>query len=262
MRTSLLLLLLAVGVAQAQVADAPSERDQQAIRALDEEIDEIEDVIALTEVRLENYLETVPVDETARSDVEQAMPRRLEARLDLMQSRHEGLRRRRQELVEGASVASAFARAANYIFFEFFDQDPVSERFSDDELRILGEHRDALNSMIRAALGWQDSVGGAMLMAHFGLTENFDFLRDHMLEPGRTYGWEGLYTSDEERYYADAQYVYHSQYLVAIEELMGAPLHEVIELTEREKRRIQDLVADPGHESHHWAIWMSVKLQL
>ena len=91
--------------------------------------------------------------------------------------------------------------------------------------------------------------------------ENFYYLRRHMLEPGRTYGWEGLYSSDEERYYADGQYVYHSQYLAAIEELMGAPLHQVIQLTDREKKRIDDLVADPGHESHHWAIWISRKLE-
>jgi hypothetical protein len=41
---------------------------------------------------------------------------------------------------------------------------------------------------------------------------------------------------------------------------MGAPLHEVIELTDRERKRIVDLVAEPDHESHHWAIWISRKL--
>jgi hypothetical protein len=262
MRASLLLLLLAVGPVQAQVAAGPSERDQQAIRALDAEIEELGDVIALTEVRLDEYLKALPADETARTDAAQTTMRQLEASLDLMLARHEGLTRRRQELVDGTNVANTFARAANYIFFTDFATGSVSENFSDHELRILGEHPEALNSMIRAALGWQDSVGGALLMAHFGLAENFDYLRSHMLAPGRTYGWEGLYTNDEERFYADGEYVYHSQYLAAIEELMGAPLHEVIELTESEKQGIDDLVADPSHESHHWAIWISRKLQL
>lgn len=262
MRTSLLLLLLAVGAAQAQVVDDPSERDQQAIRAVDAEIESLGDFIASAEVQLEQYLETLPADETARSEAEQTTLRRLEAGLDFMQARQEVFARRRQELVEGTTVANAFARAAGYIFYPNFEQDSVSESFSDAELLIFRENSDALNSMIRAALGWRDSVGGAKLMAHFGLAENFDYLRSHMLDPGRTYGWEGIYSSDEERYYADGQYVYHSQYLAAIEELMGAPLHEVIELTEREKQRIDDLVADPSHESHHWAIWISRKLQL
>lgn len=262
MRTSLLLLLLAVGAAQAQVAGELTERDQQAIRALDADIERRQEVISLAEVQLREYLEILPADETARSEAQQTTLRRLKSGLDLMQAHQEAFVRRRRELVEGTSVANTFARAANYIFFTDFSIDSVLETFSDHELRILGEHADALNSMIRTALGWQDSVGGALLMAHFGLAENFDYLRWHLLEPGRTYGWEGIHRNDEERYYADGQYVYHSQYLAAIEELMGAPLHEVIELTEREKQRISDLVADPDHESHHWAIWISRKLQL
>jgi hypothetical protein len=219
-------------------------------------------VIVLAEVQLEEFLKTLPADETAHSEAEQTMLRRLEAGVDSMRSRQEAFARRRQELVEGTTVANAFARAADYIFYPNFEAASVLESFSDAELEIFRENSDALNSMIRAALGWQESVGGAKLMAHLGLAENFDYLRWHMLEPGRTYGWEGIYTSDEERYYADGQYVYHSQYLAAIEELMGAPLHEVIALTERERQRIEDLIADPGHESHHWAIWMSRKLQL
>ena len=159
-------------------------------------------------------------------------------------------------------VANTIAKAAKYIFFTDFVQASPEEIFSEAELAILGEYPEALNSMKRAALGLQESVGGAMLMAHFGLTENFDYLRYHMLEPGRTYGWEGLYTSDEERYYSDGQYVFHSQYLLAIEELMGAPLDEVIELTDRERMRIDELVADPGNESHYWAVWISRKLRL
>lgn len=261
MRNSLLLLLLAIGVAQAQVANERSARDQQTIRALDADIEMRQDLISLAEVRLEEYLETLPADETARSEAQHTELQRLMFGLELTQAHQGALVLRRQELIDGTSVANTFARAANYIFFTDFAIDSVLETFSDHELRILEEHAGALNSMIRTALGWQDSVGGAMLMAHFGLAENFDHLRWHMLEPGRRYGWEGSYSNDEERYYADGQYVYHSQYLEAIEELMGAPLHEVIELTEREKQRIDDLVADPSHESHHWANWIGRKLQ-
>ena len=261
MRTSLLLLLLAVGAAEAQVAEEPSERDQQAARALDVEIESREDVMALLEAQLEDYLATLPSDETARTEWQQTRLRQMESGLESMQAQQKFFVRRRQELVEGTSVANTFARATNYIFYPNFEADSVLETFSDTELQILEENSDALNSIIRAALGWQDSVGGAKLMAHFGLKENLDYLRSHMLEPGRTYGWEGVYSSDEERYHSDGQYVYHSQYLAAIEELMDAPLHEVIELTEREKQRIDSLVADASHESHHWAIWISRKLE-
>jgi len=100
---------------------------------------------------------------------------------------------RRQESAEGTRVANTFARAVNYIFYPNFEADSVLETFSDAELQILEENPDALNSIIRAALGWQDSVGGAKLMAHFGLTQNFDYLRRtasgkcrHWLAPGWT----------------------------------------------------------------------------
>jgi hypothetical protein len=262
MKSPLLLLLLGVGAVQAQVADDLSERDRQTIRALDADIEERENVISSMEAKLEDYLAALPADESARTEWQQTRLREMESGVEFMQEYQEALVRRRQELVEGQSVANTFARAVDYIFYPNFEADSVLDRFSDAELQILRANSDALNSMIRAALGWQDSIGGAKLMAHLGLRENFDYLRSHMLEPGRTYGWEGLYTSDEERYYADGQYVYHSQYLAAIEELMGAPLHEVIELTERERQRIDDLVADANHESHHWAIWISRKLEL
>ena len=58
------------------------------------------------------------------------------------------------------NVANTIAKAATYIFFPDFAQASVSEAFSEDELAILGEYPEALNSMIRAALGWQDSVCG------------------------------------------------------------------------------------------------------
>jgi len=159
-------------------------------------------------------------------------------------------------------VADTIAKAANYIYSTDFTQGPVVDTFSEDELRVLGKNPDALNSLIKSALGLQHSVGGAMLMAHFRLQENFDYLRHRMLEPGRRYGWEGTYANDEERYYSDHQYVYHTRYLPAIEELIGSPLHESIELTDKEKKRIDDLVASPTNESHHWSIWISRKLGL
>jgi hypothetical protein len=119
-------------------------------------------------VPLEEYLETLPADETARSEAQQNRLRQLEAGLAFMQARQEAFVRRRQELAEGTNVANAFAIAANYIFFTDFATGTVSENFSDRELSMLGEHPDALNSMIRTALGRQNSVGGAMLMAHSG----------------------------------------------------------------------------------------------
>jgi hypothetical protein len=159
-------------------------------------------------------------------------------------------------------VANAIAKAANYIYSTDFIQESVPDTFSDDEMQVLAANPDALNLMIRDALGHQHSVGGAKLMAHFGLRENFDYLRHQMLKPGRTYGWEGTYSNDEERYYSDGQYVYHSEYLAAIEEPAGTPLHEAIDLTGRERQRIADLAAKPNHESHHWAIWISGRLGL
>ncbi len=159
-------------------------------------------------------------------------------------------------------VATTVAKAANFIYSTDFIHDPVEETFSADELQVLRENPDALNSVIRTALGLQHSIGGAMLMAHFGLDENVDYLRYRLLEPGRTYGWEGTYASDEERFYSDGQYVYHSVYVVALEDVTGLPLHEAVELTEKEKQRIDTLAASPDHESHHWAIWISRKLGL
>jgi hypothetical protein len=159
-------------------------------------------------------------------------------------------------------VANTIAKAATYIYSTDFIYYPVPDAFSVEELQVLAANPDALNSMIAGALGVQDSVGGARLMAYFGLKENFDYLRYHFLEPGRTYGWEGTYSNDEERFYSDNQYVYHSQYLAAIEELMGEPVSEIIDPTSEEKRRIADLAANPNHESYHWAIWISRKLGL
>ena len=161
-----------------------------------------------------------------------------------------------------SDVATAVAKAANFIYSTDFIHDPVEETFSEDELRVMGENPDALNSMIRNALGLQHSVGGAMLMVHFGLDQNVDYLRYHVLKPGRTYGWEGTYADDEERFYSDGQYVYHSVYVRALEDVTGLPLHEAVELTDKEKERIDKLAVSPGHESHHWAIWIGRKLGL
>jgi hypothetical protein len=116
--------------------------------------------------------------------------------------------------------------------------------------------------MIREALGVQHSVGGAMLMAHFDLKNNVDYLRSHILEPGRTYGWEGTYENDEERFYSDGQYVYHSIYVKAFEDLAKEPLHEAIKLDSRERENILRLASTQAHESYHWAIWLGRKFRI
>lgn len=164
--------------------------------------------------------------------------------------------------VAETDVATAIAKAATFIYSTDFIHDRVEETFSEDELRVLGENPDALNSMIRHALGMQHSVGGAMMMAYFELDQNVDYLRYRVLEPGRTYGWEGTYTNDEERFYSDRQYVFHSVYVRALEDVTGLPLQEAVELTATEQERIDELVLSPGHESQHWAIWISRKLGL
>jgi hypothetical protein len=159
-------------------------------------------------------------------------------------------------------VARTIAKAANYIYFRSFEQDPVVDSFTKNELETLSKHLGPLNSLIRGAIGVQHSIGGAMLMAHFSLKDNFDYLRSTMLAPGRFYGWEGSYTNDEDTFYSDEQYVYHSKYLKAIEKLMNAPLHEVIILNNRERKHILDISANPNHESYHWSIWIGRKLRI
>jgi hypothetical protein len=159
-------------------------------------------------------------------------------------------------------IASTFAKAANYAYLDDFVHSPVSTAFSSEELLILATNLKALKQIVRAALGHKNSVGGALLSAHFDIRENFDLLRWHMLEPGRTYGWEGTYESDKDRYYSDEQYVYHSVYLTAIEDLMEAPLRDVITLSAIEREKILTLAHSPGHESYHWANWIGRKLGL
>ena len=156
-------------------------------------------------------------------------------------------------------VAQAFARAANYIYYIGFEHDPVATAFSEGELKILDDNRDALNLMIREAMGGQHSVGGALLSAYFGIDENLDLLRYVVLDPGRVYGWEGSPVSDD-WFYEDHQYVYHSRYVEAIEQITGKPLHEFVELTEHERDRINAIASNPRHESREWALWISRKL--
>ncbi len=158
-------------------------------------------------------------------------------------------------------VANAIAKAAGYIYFSSFEQDPVTYAFDENELEILSNHLEPLDLLIRDALGVRDSVGGAMLMAHFGLAANMDFLRSHILKPGRYYGWEGSYDDDdEEKYFSDHQYVYHSKYVKAYEAVAGAPLYEVIKLSSSESEKIRQLAATPNKEHYHWANWIGRKM--
>ena len=161
---------------------------------------------------------------------------------------------------EADDVANAFARAANYVYYSGFEHSSVANAFTENEQRLLGENREALNTIIRKALGIQDSVGGALLTAHFGFDENVDRLRYRILDPGRAYGWEGSNMADEEWYMSDHQYVYHSRYIESLEAITGRPVHEVIELTESERDRIIDLAANPPNQHWEWAMWISRKL--
>ena len=164
--------------------------------------------------------------------------------------------------VSNEDVANTVSKAANYIYFASFEQDSVTTAFGEDELKILSAHLEPLDVMIREALGVQHSVGGAMLMAHFGLKDNMDYLRSHILTPGRTYGWEGSYESDEKRFYSDHQYVYHSVYVKAFEALSGAPLHEAITLSSRETESLLRLATNQSSESYYWAIWLGRKFRI
>ena len=163
---------------------------------------------------------------------------------------------------EAGEVAHLIAEAATCIFYPHFDAVTPERMFDKRELELLENYAQQINVMIRAALGIGDSVCGAYFSQRFGLQENLDLLRYHILEPQRFYGWEGSFRADGQQIYADDQYVYTSQYIPVAESLAGVPIEEFIELTEREEAGIRSIANDPGHESYEWALWMLRKLEI
>lgn len=160
------------------------------------------------------------------------------------------------------SVAATFSKASIYLYSEDFIYEPVTEWFSEEELSILQEHNTELNSMVRNALNFGHSVGGAALTAHFKQEENFPLLRWRLLWPGTAYGWEGPDYDSEEDYLTDNQFVYHSVYLWAIEETMGQPVYEVVQLTQQEHEDLFRYLAGPEYVNYYWAKWLARKLLL
>jgi hypothetical protein len=158
-------------------------------------------------------------------------------------------------------VAAVFSKAAMYAFSQDFNHSPVTKYFSAEELRILEEQRSFLEPMVEQAL-LSESVGGALLTAHFKLTSNLPQLRWRLFQPGRTYGWEGPDYRSGEAYLTDAQYVYHSVYVRAIEETTGAPIYKVVMPTQEETEMLIRFLGDRQSEHYYWAKWLSRKLRL
>lgn len=168
-------------------------------------------------------------------------------------------------------TARTFSKTATYIFNLDHAIEPVTDFFSKQELKILEKNKTELDPMIGMALQFQHSVGGAKLMAHFGLKTHLSFLRKRFLEPGRPYGWESSTTSPKEReaeLLQDHQYPYAHQYLEALEKLMQKKIHKIIKLTPEEKRslviRATSYNANNHDEwtEHLWARWMQKKLKI
>jgi hypothetical protein len=158
-------------------------------------------------------------------------------------------------------VAATFSKAAVYAFRRDFIYEPVAKWFTAEELALLEQHKEFLEPMVSEALT-PGSVGGALLTAHFKLKENLPQLRWLLFQPGRPYGWEGRKYDSEEDYLTDAQYVYHSVYLRAIEETAGAPIHEVVTPTPEETEMLLRLVAGQQGDEYYWAKWLSRKFRL
>jgi hypothetical protein len=161
---------------------------------------------------------------------------------------------------EADEMAYLIAEAATCIFYPHFDAVTPDEMFDERELEILESYTDQINVMIRAALGIGDSICGAYFSQLFGLQQNLDLLRWHILEPGRFYGWEGSYRADGEHIYSDEQYVYTSKYIPVAESLAGESIEDIIRLTDQEKERILSIANDANHESYEWALWILRKL--
>lgn len=163
---------------------------------------------------------------------------------------------------EADEIAHLVADAAVCIFYPHFDAVTPENMFDERELEILEHYAQQINVMIREALGTGDSVCGAYFSQRFGLKQNLDLLRYHILEPGRFYGWEGSYRADGEQIYADEQYVYHSKYIAVAESLAGEPIKDIIQLTDQEEAKILSIANDANHESHEWALWLLRKLEV
>lgn len=161
---------------------------------------------------------------------------------------------------DAEEVARLIAEAAVCIFYPHFDAVTPEEMFDERELEILESYTNQMNVIIRGALGIGDSVCGAYFSQRFGLKENLDLLRYHILEPGRFYGWEGSYRADGQHIYADDQYVYDSKYIAVAESLAGEPIRDIIQMTDAEEARILSMANDANHESYEWALWILHKL--
>jgi hypothetical protein len=159
-----------------------------------------------------------------------------------------------------ALVASTFSKAAIYVMSTDFIHDPVERFFSAEELSVLEQYQTELNAIIQNVSG--HSVGGALFAVYFRLEENIPSLRYRLFRPGTVYGWEGPDYDSEEDYLADNQFVYHSVYLTAIEEITGRPVYEAIQPTQLEINELFRILQNPASENYYWAKWLARKLLL
>ena len=166
---------------------------------------------------------------------------------------------------EGQDPAAAtFAKAAILVFsgdWIYYDV-PVTKMFSGQDLEILRRNLPSLITMVEAALGTGNSVGGAKLAGHFKASKVIPLLRQHLLMPQRTYGWEGPDYSKPESYLFDEQYQYSMAYLQAIEDISGKPIHQAVNLIPAEIEGLDKYARNSESEYCHWAIWLKNKLHL
>lgn len=165
---------------------------------------------------------------------------------------------------ETEAVAAVFTKTAAYVYSQDFVgfEEPLSNAFSQTDLRILGDHRFSVESMIETALGLQDSIWGAKLAAHFRINKVLPLLRSHFMTPRRCYGWEGPDYTKLESYLADDQYVYSVAYLDAIETITGESVDKAIHLTQAEVQQIAKYAVNQSSDFYHWSLWMQRKLKI
>jgi hypothetical protein len=161
-------------------------------------------------------------------------------------------------------VSAVFTKTAAYVYsqdFIGFDE-PLSDAFSQTDLRILGDQRSSVESMVETALGLQDSVWGAKLAAEFKISKVLPLLRSHFMTPRHCYGWEGPNYTQLESFLTDDQYVYSVAYLDAIETITGESVDKVIHLTPPEVEQIAKYASNQNSEFYHWSLWMQRKLKI
>ena len=162
------------------------------------------------------------------------------------------------------TVATVFTKTAAYVYSQDFIgyDEPLSDAFSQSDLRVLRNQRSSLEAMVESALGLGNSVWGAKFAGEFGITTLLPLLRTHFMVPERCYGWEGPDYSQLESYLTDDQFCYSVAYLNAIEAITGESVDKVIHLTPPEAEQLAKYTGNPNSEFFHWSLWIQRKLKI